>query len=223
MACQSCEGCNKCNSCQGCHNCNSCNSCQTCDSSCNGPSNGCLQCEAFCETNQTVSSWQGEFTWGVSVSEDSLFFSKGTWNKIIKYINKARAAGDSKDGATSGLSSLEEDDNTFMTADKFNEVSSALFNLGGNNSIYSQKTVYGVGNPKKPEGDIVFGSYFFELADQANKLKYKSKQCDLCNAGCNNCDECQNCNKCQSNNTRNGLCNSGNTGSDCCESTNTET
>lgn len=215
MACQSCEGCNSCNSCQGCHGCNSCNTCQTCDTTCNGPSNGCLSCEAFCESDQLVSSWEGSFSWGVSVSADSLFFSRDTWNKIIKYINKARLAGEEED---SGLSSLSLDTNEYMTADKFNQVSNALFNLGGNSSQYKEKTVYAVGSKEKPKGDIVYGSYFTQLADQANHLKYKSDQCDLCNIKCDECNECQNCNKCQTSNSRNGICRSGNTSSDCCES-----
>lgn len=221
MACQSCEGCNNCNRCEGCHGCNSCDTCQTCNASCNGPVNGCLQCEGFCQIDQTVSSWQGEFSWGVSVTSNSLFFSKSTWNKIIKYINKARAAGDTTKGVTSGLKALKEDDNTFMTASKFNEVSSALFNLGGNDSIHSKKIVYAVGSDERPEGDIIYGSYFTNLADQANHLKYKSNQCDLCNTGCNNCNECQNCNKCLTNNERDGKCKSGNTSSNCCEATTT--
>jgi hypothetical protein len=52
-----------------------------------------------------------------------------------------------------------------MTSEKFNQVSAALFNLGGNNSIYPQRKVYAVGSKEKPEGDIVYGSYFTELAD----------------------------------------------------------
>ena len=218
MSCQSsCEGCNSCNSCQKCHGCNSCVTCQTCNRSCNGVS-GCLSCQSFCQTDQKVSSRQGQFSWGVSVTSDSLFFSRDTWNKIIEYINNARAAGTL---SNSGLTALTKDNNTFMTASKFNEVSSALFNLGGNDSAHSKKTVYAVGSNEKPEGDIVYGSYFTNLADQANHLKYKSNQCDLCNTGCNNCNNCQGCNTCERGNERNGECKSGNTHSKCCESTTT--
>lgn len=242
MSCQSCEGCNRCNSCQGCHGCNTCNSCLTCNTcqgcvncnvcnrNCNGPSNGCLDCESFCETGyQIVSNRVGKFSWGVSTAKDAKFFSLNTWNKIITYINRAYSAG-SKSSVSNG-SYISKDTNTFMTAEKFNEVSDALFSLGGNNSNYNQRTVYAVGSSKKPDGDIIYGSYFVELVDQANKLKYKRSQCDECNTACNNCDECEGCNicqscnicqtgnKCRTSNTRNGKCNSRNTSYACCEST----
>lgn len=194
----SCEACDSCETCEGC---DSCVTCQTCNESCNGPEEGCLTCEGFCQIDQTVSSWAGEFEWKEPVSSNSLFFSRSTWNKIIEYINKARAAGDSENGATSGLSALEEDDNVYMTANKFNEVATALFNLGGNDSDYSQRTVYAVGSKEKPEGDIVYGSYFEELEDQVNHLQYKSDQCNSCNTACDDCDSCEGCDDCQSGNT----------------------
>ena len=209
MACQSCEGCNSCDSCQWCHGCNNCDTCQNCDNKCDGPAEGCLTCQGFCEKSQSVSSRLGGFGWGVSTATDAFFFSRNTWNSIINYINNARADGSKQ---SSGLSLLGQDTNEFMTAAKFNEVSNAIFNQGTSSS-YGQITVTG-----GPEGSIVYGSYFTALADQASKLKYIYGQCDLCNTKCDDCDKCQGCNLCESSDWSNGVCTSGNSSSDCCES-----
>jgi hypothetical protein len=45
MACESCD------SCESCEGCDSCDTCQTCNESCNGPEEGCLTCEGFCQTD----------------------------------------------------------------------------------------------------------------------------------------------------------------------------
>lgn len=189
MSCQSCEGCNSCVSCQ------TCVLCEMCHTTCNG-TGGCLDCESFCLNGyQIVSDRVGNFSWGVTTNNGDRFFDLDTWKKIITYINNARSAGSS---SSSGLSSLSVNNTIYMTAKNFNDVSAALFNLGGNNSSYPERTVN--------SGDIIYGFYFDELKDQANKLKYKSNQCDRCNTSCNNCDECEGCNNCQSCN----MCEGGN-------------
>lgn len=162
----------------------------------------------------------------MSTAKDAKFFSLDTWNKIITYINNAYSDGNKESLVSEEY--IDKDTNKFMTAKKFNEVSDALFSLEKkeekrNDSKYNQRTVYAIGSDQKPEGDIIYGSYFVELKDQANKLKYRKTQCYECNTACNNCNKCEGCNFCLTGNkkpnNRNGKCDSGNTSYACCEST----
>ena len=179
VACESTNSCNKCNSCEKCNN-------TTCEEK-------CILVQAFCSddgSGQTV----GEFSFNQCVSSDEMFLTKANWNRLITYINKAYAKGNSLlNGGTGGDSGLPESDtNIFMTASMFNKVSDALGGLGSEGPGYK---VYAVGDEKKPEGDIILGSYFTSLESYANSLLYTTTQCDTCNTSCDvTCKECQLCN-----------------------------
>ena len=195
MACQTCEG------------CNSCDLCQVCDMSCNGVG-GCLNCESFCQNgNQIVNSnfyWRDSDGNIVTTNTNDRIFTRDTWNSLANFINKAYKAGTEQSASSRNVVGLETGD--YITAEQFTNLSKALFGLGGNDSIYPQRTVYGIGSQEKPEGDVVYGSYFFELQNQAQNLRYKMNQCNSCNLGCNNCDSCEGCNTCQINDTKYECC-----------------
>ena len=208
MACQnSCEGCNGCVTCNSCNSCLTCvTTCNRCESSCQG-SSGCLTRQTFCQACQNASEWQGRFQWNQCVSSNEFFISNSEWNRIISYINNAYGRGYGGESEP-----LDKDNNDFMTAKSFNDVSNALFGLGGNSSGGKQTV---------STNDIIYGYYFENLEDQANNLKYKTSQCSSCNTSCNvSCDSCQSCNRCQSKNRceSNNKCTTGQTSHNCCES-----
>ena len=119
---------------------------------------------------------------------------------MISYINRAYAKGSEKDGGSSGLPS--SDSNTFMTASMFNRVASALGGLGSSGP--NLKTMVG-----GPYGDVILGSYFETLESYADALKYKTSQCDTCNASCDvTCKDCQMCNDNGNCGSCNGSCQS---------------
>lgn len=189
-------GCQTCNSgCQSKNTCQRCNSCQKCNSGCQK----CNSCQGTCQSSQAFCAIGrqsvGSFSFNQDVSADALFLTKANWNRLISYINNAYSRGRQKDGGNSGLPS--SDTNTFMTADMFNKVSSALGGLGSSGPRFRAKV-----------DDVIYGSYFESLESYADSLEYKTNQCDNCNTGCNvSCLGCQSCNTgCQT-------CNKGNCGS----------
>lgn len=205
-------GCQKCNSCQ--HNtCSSCNSCQSCNSgcqSCNSCQGSCQSSQSFCSTGgQTV----GSFNFNQCISKGETFLTKTNWNRLITYINNAFSRGSKQNGGSSGLPS--KDTNTFMTADIFNKVAAALGKLGSSGP-----------SRRVSVNSVVYGSYFEDLENYADNLKYKTNQCNRCNVSCNeDCLGCQKCDSgCQSCNKSNcGKCNGScqsNNPSSCCSKCN---
>lgn len=181
VACESTNSCNKCNSCELCNN-------PTCEEK-------CILVQAFCSPEGSGQS-VGGFSFNQCVSKNETFLTKANWNRLISYINNAYAAGDKKNGGSSGLP--DSDSNEFMTNLMFNKVSDALGGLGSSGPGYD---VDG-----GPTGDIVLGSYFVSLESYANSLLYTILQCDKCNDACDvTCKECQKCNN-------NGNCEGCNTG-----------
>lgn len=149
--------------------------------------NGCYTCQGVCDTGQSfckvgkqvVSDKTTDFDFGQCVSAGQILLTRDNWNKIITYINNAYAEGRVQSGGPSGLP--RADTNTVMTAEMFNLVSTALVNLGR------------VDYPKQKvnQGDVIYGYYFENLENYANRLKYKYDQCDNCNIDCNvTCDSC---------------------------------
>lgn len=210
------SGCQSCNSCHSGNTCSYCNSCMSCNSSCNA-SSGCNTIQSFCSKSQSA----GGFSFNQTIAKDELLVTRANWNRLITYIRNAYAKGSSslvnnaKSG--SGVSGSgkggtpdlpESDTNTYMTADIFNKVSIALGGLG---STGPERRV-------TKDVDIIYGSYFKDLETYANNLKYKTTQCDNCNAGCNvKCNTCltcnvENCGRC------NGSCQS-HSSNTCCSST----
>ena len=158
----------------------SCESCDTC-MSCNGyceSSNGCLTSESYCSYSQLVSSWKGSFSWKdennqvISIQRDTPFFSRKTWDSIIDYINnsRTRGIGQPSNFRNAVIPAPNEFKKTFMTAEEFNDVSNALFASEGN-YIYGLEAGETARNVVQNE-DIVYGSYFVELANLANRLMY---------------------------------------------------
>lgn len=198
-----------CNSCNRCITCETCNDCLTCEA-CNGPSDGCLNCQGYCESNQWVCEQVKEngiltcgtkvFGWGSCengecAASGEYIFSRNTWNKIINYINDARKNAADKKGMPT--TQLYLDYNNYLTAEKFNQVSRALFESPYLTNALEEEVSPQIVNV----GDTVYGSYFEDLAIRANNLKYVSSACkDQCDAGCNNCNICQGCNNCQTGN-----------------------
>ena len=194
------SGCQSCNNgCESQNTCSWCNSCESCVDNCNGV--GCNDRQNFCRTGKDV----GDFSFNQSLQGGDLFLTKTNWNRLITYINNAYKKGSSSltnnaqsgngvtgtgTGGDSGLP--ESDSNDFMTASMFNKVSKALGGLGS----------AGPARRVQANIDIVYGSYFQDLEDYANKLQYKETQCYNCNAACNvKCNTClvcnvQNCGKC---------------------------
>lgn len=208
-------GCQSCNAgCESKDSCTSCNSCEKCNRGCEK----CNTCQGVCQKSQAFcsigSQYVGNFSFNQSLSQDSSFLTKANWNRLITYINRAYAKGDTRDGGDSGLPA--SDTNTFMTADMFNKVSAALGGLGSNGP--SRRVI--------ADESIIYGSYFEDLEDYADNLKYKSNQCDSCNTKCNvTCLGCQSCDTgCQKCNTNNcGACNKGcqsHTSKTCCSKCN---
>ena len=200
------SGCQSCNSCNYGNTCSNCNSCESCNTNCNA-SSGCNTIQSFCSSNQSA----GGFSFNQTLNKDDLFLTKTNWNGLLEYINDAYSRGSnslknnaqsgsgvsgSGKGGSSGLP--DEDSNVFMTASMFNDVAEALGGLGSTSSItfYNPLTKQNQTSMEGgPNGDIIFGSYFKELESYASGLKYKTTQCDNCNAGCNvKCNTCLKCN-----------------------------
>lgn len=181
------QRCKSCVSCQSIDSC-TCNSCESCNTKCNATT-GCNTKQAFCVKNQSV----GNFSFELSCSSFSgeIIDINNSWNGLLSYINNAYARGKKSNGGSSGLPSV--DSNEFITADMFNKISDALAGLGSKTN-----------NRQVLPDTYIYGSYFKELEDYADSLKYKEIQCDMCNAGCN--VTCNGCQKCDSGNC---TCNSG--------------
>ncbi len=185
------SGCQKCDS--GCEadTCTYCDSCQGCQSS-----------QSFCAVGgQKV----GSFSFNQSLKKGQPFLTKNNWNRLIKYVNDAYRRGEKSNEKNSAFFlDSDEDDNDFMTAEMFNKVSDALWNLGSSFDGKSKFTAV-------KDVSIVRGSYFEDLEYYADNLKYKYSQCDDCNVDCNaSCLGCQACNAgCQAH-----------TQQDCCSSCN---
>lgn len=159
---------------------------------------------------------------------------KSNWNRLYTYIRNAYAKGSATvtnnaksgigaqspgNGGSSGLPS--GDDNIFMTAAAFNELSEALCGLGGPSSVSYKDPITGSNKSSMSKDvDICWGSYFSSLESYANSLQYKDKQCDDCNINCN--VQCNTCLKCHND----GNCDKCNLGcqsdasSSCCSSCN---
>ena len=207
-SCMSCVACQRCNTCQL--------ECETCQNSCDTRQN-------YCKTNQLVSS-HGGFSFGQELTSTKRFLSHSNWNKIVTYIKTAYEKGQYNPPAlntypSNTITSWEVKQDDIMTAALFNNIASAMELLGSTASISldnnGKSRVYGVGSTYKPEGDIVYGTYFQKLENYANSFfKYHYDQCSLCNVNCDNgCDKCMGCNACES-------CYVGNS-SPCCSSCNT--
>lgn len=191
--------------CQTCNQCQYCVNCQSCNTNCNNPS-GCNTIQAFCSINKQQ---VGSFNFDQCVSSGQTVYKfRDSWNRLITHINNAYAAGKESNGGQSGLPS--SDTHEFITAAMFNKISDALGGLG---STGPSRRVRGKSTGDTIE-DVIYGSYFEDLEDYANKLKYKTSQCDACNAGCNViCNSCQKCNTggCQ-NHSPSSCCSSCNNG-----------
>ena len=166
----------------GCQNCNSgceadiCTYCDSCQ--------GCQDCQSFCEVGgQRV----GSFSFNQSLEKGEPFLTKENWNRLIKYVNDAYKKGvKSNESDSVFFLNSESDSNDFMTAEMFNKVSNALCHLGSSEGPEFRAI---------PDKSIVYGSYFKDLEDYANNLKYTTGQCDKCNISCNvTCLGCQACN-----------------------------
>lgn len=89
LGCQaSCDSCMACVSCQGCQSCQgTCNNCQD-----------CVFCQAFCENEQSVSAYLGDFSFNECLDRGEMILSASSWNRLMKYIKDAYKLGTKKDG-----------------------------------------------------------------------------------------------------------------------------
>ena len=177
--------------------CQRCNSCQKCNTKCEV---ACNKKQVFCNSCQTFSEAVGkDFSWSKCVAKNESiapgYFDKAAWDKIIDYINDARDKG--KKQSTGGkISTSAKKDVDPFSASEFNRVATSV---NYNNS-----------NIKSNE--VIYGSYFSDLANAASQKNISSSACDTCNAKCDG-----GCNACQSCNTKCNGCNSETThGSYCC-------
>lgn len=175
-----------CNDCKGyCNSCNSCNSCNT--------------VIGLCSTvGQQASDNLGTFYWEDSsnnrkrsdLSKDDLFFTKGEWNSLIDYIQKAYKLG-TKHSASNAYGSdsnlRASDSHPFLEAAMYNEAYTRMKNLSKNNRNDSYNPV--------AQGDIVKASVLNELRNLANSFELHTYQCNSCNQ-CNDCQRCNACDNC---------------------------
>lgn len=174
--------CESCNSCQGCVNCQVCVRCQLCVyGNLNGES-GCIDCQAFCQSNQYVSR---TFSFGQCVSSGQTFkgFKTG-WDSLYRNVINAYNRGREVTFSDSPYKPSSIDNEKIMTANAFNLIAEALCNLGEQS----------VTIPSVTTGDVIEGSLFETLELAAQNFKYDSSQCNKCNVGCDvTCDSCQLC------------------------------
>lgn len=151
----------KCTSCDSCQNCNACQSCN--------------KCQAYCQSTQSSNNnftYNKCFSTGQYICNDTTGFSRENWNAGIAKINEVFNTGIAP--ATSSNISTNTAD-TFLTADEFKRVAGA--------------TEYENVN-EITKGGLIKGSYFTKLESAIAVLKYKTTQCDKCNAGCQICINC---------------------------------
>ena len=169
-----------------------CNSCQTCNTGCQGCNTCqyvCNTCQAFCETGGQQCN---PFYFQECVSANEHIIKKSTWNDFIDHINFYRSRGRKQNASSWTIT----DNNDYITAEKFNEVSRGL-----NHGVLAAS---GTELRKVSAGDVIYGSYFRELETLSGNLYFNPRQCDNCNISCDEpCDMCDaQCNSCQ-------LCNTG--------------
>jgi hypothetical protein len=194
-------------SCETCVSCQDCDGCNTCNNSCNSCNNGnctvCTDGETYCDTEEVYSTdCSNKFKWNGGVNTGDAIITLTDWNRLPDYVKALRSKG--KGGK----------DTSTITKQTDKEVKASWFNtyaglVGSSKTATAGKT-------------LIYGSYFQDLADCANKLKYEKTQCASCNTGCKSCDSsCEgNCNQCKSGNTASTKCKSGNTcTTDCSETT----
>lgn len=207
--CVSCDnGCQRCNSCQSdCYTCNKCNSCQSCNLKCQVT---CNSTQRICETSTNVlSSYCGNtFSWGKCTTGQTMgpgYFDKSTWDQICSFINRRASIGSKVSGGSSFATSRTENVAPFK-ASEFNRVADEL------------------GATTHNQNDVIYGSYFDNLASAANNYRFSSSACSNCNTECQGCNACQKCN--QSNTDACGAsqlctscnaCLSSNTKTECCK------
>lgn len=200
-----CSACNSSDGCESLNTCQTCNSCQSCNENCNAAS-GCNVIQTFCSSAQSV----GTFSFGQCVKAGEAFLKLSNWNKIFTFINdaydegnsspsnKARSGSGVTSDGTGGDSGLPASETyAYMTASRFNDVADAIGGLGGpsRSSVKFTNPDTNTTSTKVSSGDKIYGSYFESLETYASSLKYKSSQCDDCNAGCNvQCNTCLLCN-----------------------------
>lgn len=148
--------------------CSGCDSCQICD----GCEVDCEYCESFCEQGRQTASNSFNFN-GACLATGQQLFSLKTWNAAIEQINSIYSRGSEKNASGLKLPSFS---GNWMTAAAFNRV--------------AQEVGYSTVNA----GDEMKGTYFSELAGKIRTMKYKSYQCNECNASCDGgCNECMSC------------------------------
>ncbi len=145
------------------------------------------------------------FSWNSTIDKDAtISITASSFNSLVDKISSAYARGNQSNGGASSAKAVNK--NETISADKINNLASALWGLGGTSG--TQISV--------KAGDLITASIFQNLATAANDLKYKSSQCDTCNIQCDiTCNKCQTGNKCAGGN----ICVSGNTAFSCCQYT----
>lgn len=157
----------------------SCNTCQFCDAGCEGCDacmSTCDACQSYCEIGmQSIP----EFGFGQCISAGQTMITKKHWDVFIEILNFYRNAGNLQNASSWTI----VDNNEFLTAEKFNEVSRGL-----NHGVLAAQ---GTELRKVEAGEPIYGSYFQELESLSINLKYNPSQCNICNIGCEGCDACE--------------------------------
>lgn len=167
------QKCSSCNTCQGCNSCQYCNSCQ-----------GCVNAEDFGGKSAPAANFSPSSCFN---NGETIVISHQAWNDLMDAIYAVRARGTEHDNLAGfdHPSAHKVSQNGFITAETFNYVARGL----AGTSAYSAPTVSG-----GPNGTLIYGSYFDDIREYANKMKYQNNQCDTCVwQGNTECPTCQRC------------------------------
>ncbi len=182
--CTSCDD----KACQGCVSCQKCN--KTCQVTCNADN-----LQTLCNTTgQTYAAIAGSFSWKECATAGEImgvgYFDKDEWDRIITHINKARNAG-TKVSTGGAISKSTTANVSPFSAKEFNRVAQAV----GNITVKITEDGKTVTKTNASQDDVIYGKYFTELKNAANKMLISSKACNSCNAACDGgCNACQKCN-----------------------------
>ena len=182
----------KCGSCQSCQGgCNSCEGCNKCDGGCQYCIAVCESAQNLCRINQFLSHYKGNFNWKtgdkiICIEQGQVIFNQTTWNQICLYINSRTTIGNPRytNGTGGPAFSSSKYSKTPWPAKEYNRV---------------YKELASSTEDKVSPGEIIYGSYFSDLIELANKFKINWNACNSCNVGCDGCNSCDGtCNSCNS-------------------------
>lgn len=163
--------------------CNRCQTCINCNDTCN-------TCQSFCEIGKQLARQNGlSPPWPTDIKKDDIIIKKlpqSTFYSAWQYVSDAANLGKT---TNSGGWSSYPDKREFIYADQTNELIQGINSLNGGSYC-------GVG-PFRKDIDIIYASYFRQIAETMRDLSLKWNACDSCDSKCDVlCDTCDSCDSC---------------------------